>query len=206
MVNLTKNQQKRELMKTDVSQSKQSTLDDLSFQFNIERSTQVTRPTKTIIINQISHKIEKDELTLKVEFALLPSNKAFSKINLDLYFNDQLINSTTLCVPQSALLNDNLEFSTVLMMKGIVAGSYPIRVQMYELWDSSEKLCFNEEEIVVEYVPQSKESLIAKSPTIKSVSGSDLTVVSSTAKNINQEKGLFPKQESIAKRDEWQIS
>ncbi len=201
MVNLTKNQQKRELMKTDVSQSKQSTLDDLSFQFNIERSTQVTRPTKTIIINQISHKIEKDELTLKVEFALLPSNTAFSKINLDLYFDDQLINSTTLCVPQSALLNDNLEFSTVLMMKGIVAGSYPIRVQMYELWDSSEKLCFNEKEIVVEYVPQTKESLIAKVPTIKSVSGADLKVVSSTAKNINKEIGQGPKQESVAKRD-----
>src|ERR1700690_4297226 len=147
MVNLTKNQQKRELIKADVSQLKQSTLDDLSFQFNIERTKEVVGPTKTIIINQISNKIEEDELELKVEFALLPSNTAFSKINLDLYFDDLLINSTTFCAPQNALLNANLEFSTLLIMKGIVAGSYLLRVQMYELWDSNEKLCFTEKEI-----------------------------------------------------------
>ncbi len=170
MGKLSKIQQKREIMKIDVKQAKQSTLEDLSFQFNIERTRDVVRPTKTIIINQISHKIEEDELTLKVEFALLPSNTAFSKINLDLYFDDQLINSTTLCAPQNALLGDNLEFSTLLNMKGIVAGSYPIRIQMYELWDSTEKLCFTEKEIVVEYAPQTKESLIAKVPTIKSIS------------------------------------
>jgi hypothetical protein len=203
MGKLSKNQLKRETVAIDVKDAKQSTLEDLSFQFNIERTREVARPTKTIIINQISNKIEEDELALKVEFALLPSNTAFSKINLDLYFDDQLINSTTLCAPQSALLSDNLEFSTVLIMKGIVAGSYLIRVQMYELWDSSEKLCFTEKEIVVEYAPQTKESLIAKVPTVKGVAGADLTVVSSTAKNIYHEIEQDQKQESISKKDEW---
>ncbi len=82
MGNLTKNQQKRELMKADVSQSKQSTLDDLSFQFNIERTREGTRPTKAIIINQIANKIEEDELALKVEFACCLQIRRFQKLIL----------------------------------------------------------------------------------------------------------------------------
>jgi len=43
-------------------------------------------------------------------------------------------------------------------------------------------------------------------PTVKSVAGSDLTVVSSFAKNIYREIERDQKQEAISKRDEWQIS
>jgi len=203
MVNLTKNQQKRELMKAEVSQLKQSTLDDLSFQFNIEKDRESSRPTKAIMINQIANKIEEDELALKVEFALLPSNTAFSKINLDLYFEEQLINSTPICIPQSNLLGDSLEFPLVVDMRGIVAGSYLVRVEMYELWDSNEKLCFSEKEIAVKYVPQSKESRLVKVPTVKSVEGAGLIVVSSSAKSIYQEINEDEKKESISKRDEY---
>ncbi len=203
MNDLTKNQQKRELMKAEISQSKQSTLDDLSFQFNIERDKESIRPTKAIIINQIANKIEEDELVLKVEFALLPSNTAFSKINLELYFEDQLINSTPICIPQSNLLGDSLEFPLVIDMRGIVAGSYLVRVEMYELWDSDEKLCFSTKEIVVDYVPQSRESRLVKVPTVKSVEGTGLIVVSSSAKDIYREIDKDLKQESVSKRDEW---
>ena len=203
MNDLTKNQQKRELMKAEISQSKQSTLDDLSFQFNIERDKESIRPTKAIIINQIANKIEEDELVLKVEFALLPSNTAFSKINLELYFEDQLINSTPICIPQSNLLGDSLEFPLVIDMRGIVAGSYLVRVEMYELWDSDEKLCFSTKEIVVDYVPQSRVSRLVKVPTVKSVEGTGLIVVSSSAKDIYREIDKDLKQESVSKRDEW---
>jgi hypothetical protein len=190
-------------MKAEISQSKQSTLDDLSFQFNIERDKESIRPTKAIIINQIANKIEEDELVLKVEFALLPSNTAFSKINLELYFEDQLINSTPICIPQSNLLGDSLEFPLVIDMRGIVAGSYLVRVEMYELWDSDEKLCFSTKEIVVDYVPQSRESRLVKVPTVKSVEGTGLIVVSSSAKDIYREIDKDLKQESVSKRDEW---
>jgi hypothetical protein len=202
MGNLTKNQQKRELMKAEVSQSKQSTLDDISFQFNIERDRE-PRPTKTIIINQIANKIEVDELALKVEFALLPSNTAFSKINLDLYFEDQLIDSRTLSIPQSALLSDVLEFPLLLDMRGIAAGNYEIRIEMYELWESNEKLCFTEKEIIIEHVPQTKESRLVKVPTVKSVAGAGLIVVLPSAKSIYQEIKEDEKKESISKRDEY---
>ncbi len=88
-------------------------------------------------------------------------------------------------------------------MRGIAAGNYEIRVEMYELWDSNEKLCFTEKEIVVEYVPQSKESRLVKVPTVKSVAGAGLIVVSSSAKNIYQEINEDEKKESISKRDEY---
>ena len=112
MSNLTKTQQKREIMKTEVKQEKQSTLDEMSFQFNIKKSKEATTPTKAIVINRIADETKEDELELKVEFTLLPSKASFSKINLDLYFHEQLLNSTPLCIPQSSLLNDSFEYST----------------------------------------------------------------------------------------------
>jgi hypothetical protein len=203
MGNLTKNQQKREIMKVQVEQAKQSTLDSLSFQFNITRSIEANKPTKAIIINRIADTTKEDELALKVEFSLLPSKASFSKINLDLYFQENLLNSTSLIIPQSQLLNDNFEFPQVLEMKGIVAGEYLIRVEMYEPWSSGEKLNFIAKEIVVQYVPQTREARLVKIPTVKSVAGTDLTVVSSSAKNIYCEIEQDQKQEAISKRDEW---
>ena len=74
---------------------------------------------------------------------------------------------------------------------------------MYEPWSSGEKLNFTSKEITVQYVPQTREARLVKIPTVKSVAGTDLTVVSSTAKNIYREIEQDQKQEAISKRDEW---
>jgi hypothetical protein len=203
MGNFTKNQPKREKMKVNVESAKQSTLEDLSFQFNIERSREAIKPKKVIVINKISDTTKEDELALKVEFRLLPSKTLFSKINLDLFFQEHLLNSTTISIPQSNLLNDTLEFPLILDMKGIVAGEYLIRVEMYEPWSSGEKLNFTFKEIAVQYVPQTREARLVKIPSLKSVVGTALTVVSSSAKNIYREIEQDQKQEAISKRDEW---
>lgn len=203
MGKLSKNQQKREVIAIDVKQAKQSTLEDLSFQFNIERTREAIRPTKAIVINKISDTTKEDELELKVEFSLLPSKKLFSKINLDLFFQEHLLNSTTIGIPQSTLLNDTSEFPLVLDMRGIVAGEYLFRVEMYEPWSSGEKLNFTSKEISVQYLPKTREERLVKIPTVKSVAGSNLAVVSSSAKNIFREIDQDQKQESISKRDEW---
>jgi len=203
MNGLAKGQQKRELMKVSVVNERQSTLDDISFHFNINKTRDAVRPIKAIVINRITNKIKEDELALNVEFSLIPSKLSFSKINLDLYFEDQLINSTTLCIPQSTLLGDNLEFPQILDMKGIEAGNYLFRVEMYEPWSSDEKLSFEAKEIVVEYVPQNRQSQLVKVPTVKSVAGTDLTVISSVTKNIYREIDEGLKKESVSKRDEW---
>jgi hypothetical protein len=88
-------------------------------------------------------------------------------------------------------------------MKGIAAGEYQLRVEMYEPWSSGEKLNFTFKEITVQYVPQAREARLVKIPTVKSVAGTDLTIVSSMAKNIYQEIEKDQKQEAISKRDEW---
>jgi hypothetical protein len=203
MVNLTKNQQKREIMKANVEQAKQSTLDNLSYQFNITRTKEVIKLSKTIIINRISDTNKKDELALRIEFNLLPSKTSFSKINLDLHFQERLLNSTPIIIPQNQLLNDNFEFPQVLEMKGIVAGEYMIRVEMYEPWSTGDKLNFTAKEITVQYVPQTRAERLVKIPTVKSVAGTDLTVVSSTAKDIYREIEQDQKHEAISKSDEW---
>ena len=74
---------------------------------------------------------------------------------------------------------------------------------MYEPWTSGEKLNFTSKEIAVQYVPQTRAERLVKIPTLKSVAGSNLTVVSSSAKNIYREIEQDQKQEAISKRDEW---
>jgi hypothetical protein len=203
MGKLSKNQLKRERIAIDVKQAKQSTLEDISFQFNINRKKEAIKPLKAIVINQILDTTKEDELALKVEFSLLPSKTSFSKINLDLFFQEHLLNSTTISIPQSTLLNDTSQFPLILDMKGIVTGKYPIRVEMYEPWSSGEKLNFTFKEITVQYVPKNREARLVKIPTVKSVAGSNLTVVSSSAKNIYREIEQDQKQESMSRRDEW---
>jgi hypothetical protein len=88
-------------------------------------------------------------------------------------------------------------------MKGIVAGEYLIRVEMYEPWDSGEKLNFASKEIEVQYVPYTRAERLVKIPTVKSIAGADLTVVSSSAKDIYRDIEQDQKQEAISKRDEW---
>ena len=190
-------------MKADVKKAKPSTLEDLSFQFNINRSKEATTPNKEIVINRIANISKEDELELKVEFNLLPSKASFSKINLDLYFQDQLLKSIPLHITQSSLLNDSFEYSLILDMKGIAEGSYLFRVEMYELWSSCEKLNFTSKEVFVQYVPQTRESRLVKIPTVKNDAGAGLTVVSSAAKNIYREIEEDLKKESTSKRDEW---
>ncbi len=202
MGNLRKNQQERKIVKADVSDSRQLKIDDLSFQFNVKRRDAII-PKKAIIINRITDTTGEDELTLKVEFSLIPSKSSFSKINLDLYFQEQLLKSTLLIIPQSQLLNDTFEHTQVLEMKGMAADDYMIRVEMYEPWSSGEKIGFTVREITIQYVPQSKEKRFLKIPTVKRIAGNDLTVVSSIAKSIYQEIDEGKKKELMSKRDEW---
>ena len=66
-----------------------------------------------------------------------------------------------------------------------------------------EKLNFTSKEIAVQYVPQTIEERLVKIPTVKSIAGTDLTIVSSSAKNLYREIEQDQKQEEISKRDDW---
>jgi len=198
---LTKNRRKRDVI--EAAGTKQSTLDNVSFQFNIPKPKLSGEPTKAIIINEIISSVKDDEFTLSVDFTLIPSKASFSKVNLDLFFDDQLLNSLTLRIPQSTLLNDKFVYPLALNMKGISQGNYLIRIEMYELWSSDEKLNFTSKTIVLDYIPQTKETRLLKVPIVKHIADSNLTVVSSSARTIYQELERDQKRELSSNKDEW---
>lgn len=180
---------------------KQLTLDNLPNVHTKESNKLIQQKQITII--EIQAIIREDELALKVGFKLYPSKSAFSKVNLDLWFNNQQISSRLIRVPQGPLSADELELPAVLDMKGIAAGAYPIRVDMYELWSDGEKLCFTQKEVTVQYVPQTRESRLIKVPIVKSLGEPSLAVVSEFDKDIYREIEETMKKESDSKRDEW---
>ena len=167
MVRFTRIQQEREKVKAEVKLSKQSRLDDVYCQLNVVRNEPV-EPIKEIIISALDAvSKENGELALRTEFRLVPSKASFNKISLDLFFEDHLLKSSTLAIPQSMLLGDNLEYPLALDMKGIVEGNYLVRVEMYGPWSSGEKLNFISKEIAIQYVPQTSSVKVSKNSNCK---------------------------------------
>ena len=152
----TKNPLLRERMAVSVMRYKQTTFDGLPEVPQSESpSTVDSKNKKKIIITEIETATKEDELVITVGFRLLPSKVAFSKVTSDLYFNTQKLNSACISIPQGPLSADEFQYKPVLGMRGINAGSYLIRVDMYELWSSGEKLTYTSKEITVAYTPQS---------------------------------------------------
>ena len=184
--------------------TKQLTLDNLP---NVSKkepeNTTKSIQEKQIKITDIAAVTGEDELALKIDFKLIPSKTAFSKIQSNLWFDNQQINSISIRIPQSTLAKDEFELTPVLDMKGITAGSYTLRVEMYELWSDGEKLSFAQKDVTIEYVPKTKASSLIKIPTVKSFGGTDLAVVYESDKNIYREIEEITKKESAAKRDQW---
>ena len=203
MVNRNTRQHKRGREKEDFKVFKQSTLDNLAYHFDIQKTKGKDKTKKKLIVNGIDHATKENELDLRVGFSLLPSKDAFSKINIDLYFQDSFLNSTTLSIPQSLLLTDSFEHSIVLDMTGIREGDYIIRVELYELWNTNEKLNYTSEELILHYTPVTREERLVKIPTVKSIAGTDLAILSSTAKEIYSEIDKDLKKESESRRDHW---
>ena len=80
-------------------------------------------------------------------------------------------------------------------MTGISQGPHRLRVEMYELWSSSEKLSVTSKELTIDYVPIKREDKLIRVPIIKSVAGGDLTIVSDSEKRIFREMDEEMKKE-----------
>ena len=191
-------------MAADVKYSKQTTLRTLP-EVRKEIPTKAVLPEqkKQIEITEISTSTREDELDFKVGFRLLPSRAAFSRVTADLYFDGQKIDSLRLRVLQGPLATDDSEFSSVLDMTGIEQGQHILRVELYELWSSEEKLTCTSKEATVEYVPLKRDDWLVKVPIVKNVAGADLAIVSDSQKNIYREIEEEMKKESFSKRDHW---
>ena len=195
---------KTKKMPKNLKVSKQLTLDNLpDASKNKSAKAPVHLQEKRIVITEIGTQTKEDQLALKVAFRLFPSKTAFSKVQSDLWFDNQRISSVSIRIPQGSLATDEFELTPVLGMKGIPAGSHSIKVEMYELWGSGEKLSQATREVTVDYVPQTRESRLVKVPIVKSVAGTDLVVVSESEKDIYYEIEKTTKKEYISKRDSW---
>ena len=200
----TKTQRLREKMRAAAKQSKQTTLDSLPKVPKKEYAkTAEPRREKQIIITEIDTVTKEDELALKVGFRLLPSKTVFSKINADLYFDGQKLNSMRVSVLQGPLATNDFELTPVLDMKGISGGSHIIKIEMYALRSSGEKLTYASKEAVVQYVPLRREDRLIKIPIVKSIAGTNLAIASDSEKNIYREIEESIKKELISKRDAW---
>lgn len=200
-----KTQRLREKVRDAVKQSKQMTFDNLQEALKKESvETAVPKQKKQIVIGEIGTVAKEDELELKVGFRLFPSRNSFSKITVELYFDEQKIHTRSISIPNGPLARDELELPPfVLDMKGIAAGSHTIMVEMYELWSSGEKLNCTAKEATIEYVPVRREDRLIKVPIVKSVAGADLTVVTDSEKDIYREIDESMRNEEASKRDEW---
>ena len=200
MVKLTKNQRLREAMRAATKHAKQTTLENLP-----KPHTHSTEPKqkKHITITQIQTCAREDELALKVSFRLEPSKAAFSKVTGDLHFDGEKLATFCMKIPQGSLSGNDFEFARVLEMKGVAAGPHTIRVEIYELWSSGEKLTPASREVGVDYVPVRRQDSWVRVPTVKSVAGADLTVVSEQERSIYREMEENRKRALANRRDEW---
>jgi hypothetical protein len=124
-------------------------------------------------------------------------------VKSDLFFDRQQISSVSVRLLQGPLATDESEFSAVLDMRGIATGAHTLGVEMYGLWDSGEKLCRTFRELNIDYAPLTRQSRLVVVPSIKSVAGAELAVVSGTDKDIYREMEKIMKREHSSKRDNW---
>lgn len=204
MVKQTKSQRLREKVRIEAKDSKQTTLGSLPQAHKTEPSKVVLpEKKKQIEITEVATSTREDELSVKIAFRLVPSRTFFSRLTSDLYFDDQKIDSLHLRILQGPLATDNSEFCSVLDMTGIPEGRHSIRVEMFELWSSDEKLTATCKEVTFDYVPVKREDRLTKVPIMKSVAGADLDIVSETQKNIYREIEEEMKRDSEGRVDHW---
>src|SRR4030043_384496 len=200
----TKSQHLREKMRTAAKQPKQAKLDNIPKLPNKAPAKPVgDGQKKQITITEIAAVTREDELALRIGCKLFPSRATFSKITSDLYFDGKKMGSTRLAIIQGPLATDGSEVTSVLDMKGISSGAHIIRVEMYELWSSGEKLTSASKEVTIEYVPLKREDRLIEVPIIKSIAGTGLAIVSDHEKSIYREIEKEMRRDSFSRRDNW---
>ncbi len=192
-------QRLRDKTLVDVKKSKQSTFDRLPQRKISPASSQIQ---KSIVIAQLGHTIKEDELELSITFRLLPSKNVFSNLMLELFFDNDKLGPHLINIPPSQLLGDELEFPIMLDMKGITPGPHTIKAEIYELWNTNEKLTSTSKYVIVQYSPARKEDRYVKVPIVKKIDGA-FRIILPDEKQLYQELGKSQQQELNTKRDQW---
>jgi hypothetical protein len=196
---MMKKQQLREKTLVDIKKSKQSTFNDLP---KWESTTSNSETKKAIAIAQLGYVIKENELELLIAFRLLPSKSSFSNIALELFFDDNQLNTYLISVPPSQLLGDELNFPVTLDMNGICPGSHTIKVEMCERIKAGEKLACASKYVVIEYSPTRKEDRYIKIPIVRKIDGS-FRIILPEEQDIYRDLERSQHEELKSKRDQW---
>ncbi len=193
-----KKEQIRDKILVDIKKTKQCTFDTLP-----QQKPQTTpQMEKSIAVAQLGYTIKENILELSIAFRLLPSKNHFSNLTLELYFNDNKLNSYLISIPPSQLLSNELEFPISLDMKGICPGQHKIKVEMFEQWNTGEILTSASRYVIVDYSPTRKEDRYVKVPIVRKIDGAFRII-------LPQEKELYEKlernqrQNIDSQRDHW---
>ncbi len=182
---------------------RQFTLDNLPDAAPKDAIDIIKQPKETpIVITQIQHTTKEDELSLKIAFKL-PPQKSFSRVQSNLFFDNEPINSILVQMLRGPLATAESEFSAVLDMRGIAAGPHMIGVEIYGLWSEGERLCRTYSEQPIKYVPWKRQLRLVKTPILRSVAGADLAVISNSQRDIYSNIEKTVKEEQNSKRDNW---
>jgi len=111
--------------------------------------------------------------------------------------------NTSLYIPQGSLAKDDFDLATLLDMKGISSGPHIIKVEMFELWQSKEKLWTADKELRIDYVPIRREDRLVKVPIVKHVAGSEFIILSDSDRGIYYQLEEDIKRGQTGKKDEW---
>lgn len=199
----TKTGRLREKALAEIKHSKQTTFDNLPAPQKKPSQNLEAPKEKQIVITDVGSETKEDDLSLKVAFRLIPSKASFSKVIAELYFDGQKLLRCAIRIPQGRLSADDLEFPFDLDMRGIAAGQHVVRAEVFELWNSEEKLTCDSKEVTVDYVPIRRQDRYIKIPTVKKVAGEDVEVISEPERDVYREIEKDQKAEYTSKRDEW---
>ena len=195
-----KKQQLREKTQADVKKSKQVTFDRLPPQKSAHSTT--SNSEKQILIAQLKHTLNAEELELLVAFQLLPSQRAFSNVTLEIYFNGEKLNTYLISIPPSQLLSSELEFPIALDMKDIQPGEHTIKVEMSERWSTGEKLTSTTQYVIIQYAPVHRQDRYVKVPIVRKIAGT-FRIVLPQEKELYDELQKSRRQELNSKKDHW---
>lgn len=191
-------QRLKEKTKVDIKRAKQATFDNLP---KTAETPKAPKPQKSISL-QLSHTIKEAELELKVNFRLMPSRMHFSNLQLNLFFDNDKVNSYLIAIPPSRLLSDELEYPITLDMTGIPKGEHVIKVDLAEKWQSDEVLTQASQYVVLSYQPVRKEDRYVKVPLVRKIDGT-FRIILPDEQELYRKMSELNRKEHASKRDPW---
>jgi hypothetical protein len=159
---------KKKLVTKDSSLSRQLTLDNQKFSRTISpKATLAANDSRQIILIKTESSQSKNELVIKVAFALSPSKSVFPSIRCNLFFDGQQIKTNLVTIPQNQVATNDFELTPIVLdMKGLNAGFHTFRVDLSELLPLKNKVS-SSKEFTIEYVSALKAEKYVKLPVVK---------------------------------------